>query len=180
MRTVTFVDPELAEWLNAHFVLAWVDTAPGRAGGSATAQPPYALEEIAAYPEGGGGENIRTYYCTPDGVVRHAITGFWRPEAFRLEADRALERYLRAREPSFAKIERAAVRAKLLEEADALEKAHPEERAKPIRESGVLRKAAALRLMGDLYQKTEPLLGKRVGPILDEVIQENAVGKEIV
>jgi adenylate kinase family enzyme len=46
----------------------------------------------------------------------------------------------------------------MLQEADAIEKAHPGEKGKPIRESEALRKAAALRLMGDRYQETEPLL----------------------
>ena len=170
---MTFADPEFADWLNERFVLAWIDLAPLCAGGEAEAQLRHPPEEIAAYPEGGGGENIRAWFCAPDGDIRHALTGFWRPAAFRLEAERALERYLKAKEALFAKAERGSVRRRMLEEADALERAHPEEKAKPVLESEILRKAAALRRMGELYRKTEPQVGKTVAGVLDEAIRQN-------
>ena len=170
---MTFADPDLADWLNSRFVLAWVNVAPDRGEESGEDQPRYAPEEIAAYPEGGGGENIRTYFCSPEGDVRHTITGFWRPQAFRLEAERALDY-------CSSKPGRAAARLKLLEDAEILEKAHPEEKGKPIRDSGILRRCAALRLLGEIYQQTEPLIGKPVAPILDQVIQEKARVKEFV
>ena len=78
MRTVTFADEALVDWLNETYVLAWFDLKPDESESSIgkPLQPVYAAEEIAAYPEGGGGANLRTLFCAPDGKIRHALQGW--------------------------------------------------------------------------------------------------------
>ncbi|MBI2921111.1 MAG: hypothetical protein HYY18_08515 [Planctomycetes bacterium] len=178
MRTVTFANTELADHLNANFVLVWFNHAPQFLEGQAPegqSQPAYTPEEIAAYPEGGGGGNIRAFYCRPDGVIAHATQGWWGPATLRAEADRALG-FLRATDPDDARTE---ARARLLADADRLETADPAERERPLRDAPNRRRAAALRLLAQSYTEGKALLGQPVAPVLDRIVEENADNGEI-
>jgi|SRR5262245_28419610 len=72
MRTVTFADPSVIDYLKNHFVLMWHDQTPGKDG-----EGPATPEEASAYEEGSGGDNIRTYFCTADGKLCYYLMGYW-------------------------------------------------------------------------------------------------------
>src|SRR5262245_30149139 len=76
MRTVTFADPTVIDYLKSHFVLVWHNQTPGKNGDTATP------EEASAYEEGSGGDNIRTYFCTADGKLCYYLTGYWRADRY--------------------------------------------------------------------------------------------------
>jgi hypothetical protein len=77
MRTVTFAEPTVIDYLKNHFVLLWHNQTPGRNGDG-----PATPEEAGAYDEGGGGDNIRTYVCTADGAICYYFTGYWAGERY--------------------------------------------------------------------------------------------------
>ena len=81
MRSVTFADDKVIDLLNEKFVLCWNNHNPReRSGGEGIEQPKYTKEELDAYPEGGGGGNVRSYVCLPDGRITHYIEGWFKPE----------------------------------------------------------------------------------------------------
>jgi len=140
MRTVTFADPRVVDLLNGRFVAVWnnhrVDrTAKGE-------QAFYSREEMAAYPEGGGGNNLYTLVAAPDGTVLNCLRGYW--SADTLLAELEFSRGLTAEN----RIERQAARVRALQaEEQKLAVDHPAEAAKRPRDSAVARRRAALNLL---------------------------------
>src|SRR5688572_11823414 len=85
MRTVTFADLQLAEYLRIHFVLVWHNQSP-ELYSMPGEQERLTAEQHKAYPQGGGGGNIRTYFCSANGQIVTYLEGFWRIGRFRAEA----------------------------------------------------------------------------------------------
>ncbi|MBI4587755.1 MAG: hypothetical protein HY725_02860, partial [Candidatus Rokubacteria bacterium] len=84
---MTFSDPATQELLSRSFVCAKVNLVPGLLLGGASH---HSEELLAQFPEGGGGGNVRSIFCTPDGSIISEVKGFWRPERYREEATLAL------------------------------------------------------------------------------------------
>lgn len=166
MRTVTFADENLSSWLNRTFVLAWYDVKPSATPQNGALQPAYSKEEIAAYPEGGGGNNIRTVFCSPDGTVRHAVQGWWPAERFREECERGLA-CATAKSVDAAKDLRARGAEALVKAADALALANPAEMRRPVRESEIGRHVAALRLRANSYGRMDGAVGQEAAAVLE-------------
>lgn len=171
MRTVTFADEDLSAWMNRTFVLAWYDVKPEDSVAMAGApQPVYSREEIAAYPEGGGGANVRTVFCSPEGVIRHAVQGWWPAARFREECDRGLA-CATAKSTDAARDLRAKGAEELNKAAWDLEAANPEEMKKPIRESAIARKVAALRLRAATFAQLDSTIGQEAAVVVDEWLE---------
>lgn len=175
MRTVTFADEDLCAWLNRSFVLVWFDLKQGAdPDGLAALQPAYSKEEIAACPEGGGGTNVRTLFCAPDGTIRHGLQGWWPAAKFREECERGLA-CAAAETVDDARTRRERAAADFLREADSLARANPDEMKKPIRESPIGRQVAALRLRAQSYAPTTGMLGGAATSILQAWAQESKI-----
>jgi hypothetical protein len=171
MRTVTFADLDLVGYLKEHFVLAWhnqspdVYAVPGQ-------QERYTAEQVKAYPEGGGGGNVRSYFCTPDGQVLAYVEGYWTGPRFLAEAKFA--QGLAARVGRLAPAGRAAEVAAALDERrrqiaaerQALREQHPDEFKKKVFESEVRKREAALGLLEKTYVTSAELTAKPVSPVL--------------
>ncbi|MBI2922312.1 MAG: hypothetical protein HYY18_14765 [Planctomycetes bacterium] len=125
LRRITFGDPDLAGELNAAFVLAWWNGAPG------ASTDPAALDPARA-PEGqrGSWDSIGFYFCTPRGSVRHFLPGWWTPKTIREELARA-KRLLAAPDASEG-LKLRASEAKAIEASAAkLAAEKPEEAQRP-------------------------------------------------
>lgn len=89
MRTVTFSDRRVADYLNDHFVCIWMNRSPGT--------PQEAFPRIADFrweqnfPQGTGNGAVNMYFCTSNGYVMNELGGFWAPEDFLEEARFAVE-----------------------------------------------------------------------------------------
>lgn len=177
MRTVTFADKELCAWMNKTFVLAWYDVKPSDVQVDGNLQPVYSQEEIAAYPEGGGGANIRAIFCSPEGVVRHGIQGWWPAASFREECNRGLE-CATSKSIDAARDIRAKATAELTGAAKDLAAKNPEEMRKPVRESAIARKIAALRLRASWIGQVEGAIGQEAAAVLADW-QEDLEGRVI-
>ncbi|KAF0245254.1 MAG: hypothetical protein FD180_1801 [Planctomycetota bacterium] len=176
MRTVTFADADLCAWMNRTFVLAWYDIKPeATAAGLGALQPTYSREEIAAYPEGGGGTNVRAVFCSPEGIVRHATQGWWPAGRFREECERGLA-CAGAKSLDAAKDLRARGADELIKAANELAAANPEEMRRPVRESAVARRVAALRLRATTYAQMEGAIGQEAVIVLGDW-EEEAEGR---
>lgn len=94
MRTVTFADPATVDRMNRDFVLVWSNQQPDLVNGFPTApeqaQTPWSQEEAAMYPVGGGGGNLRTFFCDREGRVLYYLEGYWTPEVYGREMDFAV------------------------------------------------------------------------------------------
>src|ERR1051326_155217 len=88
MRTVTFADPKIVDLLNEKFVVVWNNHNVDRTAKGF--QATYSTPEIAAYPEGGGGNNLYTIVAAPDGTLLHSLRGYWSASILRDELDFAL------------------------------------------------------------------------------------------
>jgi len=145
MRTVTFADPKVVDFLNKRFVVTWNNHSHERP--AAGQQAPYSSAEIAAYPEGGGGNNLVTVIAAPDGTVLNSFPGYWTVETFLQELDFSLGL---TRENAAGR--RAERMHSLQDQAAKLLKSNPEEAGKRIKDSPVLRRKAALELLALCYQ----------------------------
>lgn len=140
MRTVVFADPRVVDLLNERFVVVWNNhnldqTARGK-------QASYTAAEMAAYPEGGGGNNLHTIVAAPDGMLLGSLRGFWSAPTLVEELKFSLGLTLENR------LERQAARLKTLQaEAANLDTDHPEESGKRVKDSPILRRKAALNLL---------------------------------
>lgn len=175
MRTVTFADTALLSYINDHFVLVWFNHAPEFSSGDAALgqpQPEFTPEQIAVYPEGGGGGNIRSFYCDPNGDIYHATQGYWSVRTYRKEAERALQ-MLHAKPKKSPSSVRSKIRASLQAEAKRLEQENPEEMSRPVRESVIRKKIAALRLLDQRYQESIPLISTPIQQRLATIRLEN-------
>ena len=81
---MTFSDPATQDFLARSFVCAKVNLVPGLLLGGASH---HSEELLAQFPEGGGGGNVRSIFCTQDGRIVSEVKGFWRPERYREEAE---------------------------------------------------------------------------------------------
>ena len=165
MRSVVFADEKVVDLLNGKFVAAWFNLSPEwGAGGEGEKQPVFSKEELAAYPEGAGGGNIRAYVTRPDGTIVHYVEGWYQPERFRDELEFGIslldEKDVNARQAEHA--------AKHREEQAAVAKAHPGEMAKPYAESKERRLHAALGLQADMHRIAAAWAGREIGKTLEE------------
>jgi len=179
MRTVTFADPDLIEWMNGAFVLLWSDARPidEQVAEPGEIQPVYTPEELAAYPDGGGGRNLRTVFVRPDGSYLHGLHGWWPAALFREECDRAL-RLLAIPEPGEAAARQLADMDGLDAEAARLRRDQPAEFRKPVGQSPVARRAAALELLArEARTLREETRGSTLETMLESFREENS-GRE--
>ena len=141
MRTVTFARAEVREAINRDFIAFWNNHSSHYTHRGV--QPAYNAPQMAAYPEGGGTGNLRTYIATPDGRVVSEIQGFWR-------ADRFLSwlRFVRDLTPEDSRERHRALASAVLREAAELKAAHPAEMKKRVRLSEIRKRVAALELYG--------------------------------
>ena len=141
MRTVTFADERVVDFLNERFVVVWNNHSPLM---TATGeQPIFSPAEMEAYPEGGGAGNLRSYFAAPDGQLVADVQGYWSPDLFLKEAT-----FAAALAPQHHGEHRQALEA----DAEKLAAAHPEELNKPIRESRVRRRIAALAILAQWHE----------------------------
>ncbi|MBI4587757.1 MAG: hypothetical protein HY725_02870 [Candidatus Rokubacteria bacterium] len=168
MRTVTFADPATVDRMNRDFVLLWSNQQPDLVNGVPTspeqAQAPWSQEEARMYPLGGGGGNLRTFFCDADGRVLHYLEGYWTPEVYGREMEFAtglsladdLETRLAAR-----KVEIERRQEELLASSEAA-------RARPgtTEES---RQAAALGLLARTFDTGAQYLRQPIDPVLERI-----------
>lgn len=184
MRTVTFADLSVIDDLKQHFVLLWHNQSVD-AFAMEGVQQKYTPEQVKAYPEGGGGGNVRTYFCTSDGKVLYYLQGFWRDERYRAEADFARKLDARAR-AEWIDSQAHELRQALLARRDdvaalrrKLREQYPEEFKKKVYESDVQKRHAALGLLHDNLTAHHDLALRPVQPILQEIWRNNTLRGEI-
>ncbi len=90
MRTVTFADAKVVDCLRDRFILVWHNQSPDLYAETGNQDKPSAAQ-AAAYPEGGGGGNVRSYFCSPNGTVATYLEGFWQPASYLREAKAAAD-----------------------------------------------------------------------------------------
>ena len=83
----TLVDPEVADFLREHFVLAQHNQLPELYCNSSVdpGVDRYPGDQVDRCPEGAGGGNIRAYVCASDGTVRGLTLGYWRRDLWLAE-----------------------------------------------------------------------------------------------
>ena len=183
MRHATFADEQLQQNLRLQVVAVWHNQngAIAAAGlGVKCVEPanqtPPTKEMAKAYPVGGGGGNLRTYFCTPTGKIVHYVEGYWPAKQFTAEVRYAQERYqaMKLLPDEFAP---KAISAKLAEEIAAIDKLradlvkrHPEEFKKPFPKSEIRRLHASLGLKIKAYRDGTKLAGKEISPILAQLM----------
>jgi hypothetical protein len=183
MRTVTFADVELIDYLRQNFVLVWHNQAP-EGPGIEGVQQRYTPAQAQAYPEGGGGGNVRSYFCTPDGKVVYFLQGYWRHDRYLAEA-----RFARELTPKVAALPQgqraeaarrslAARRGEVASLRQKLQQQHPQEFAKKVYESAVRRREAALGLLDQTLLASNDLTSRPVELILRELTLQNALRGE--
>jgi hypothetical protein len=143
MRTVTFADEAVVDFLNEHYVVVWNNH---NADEPASRQPAYSREEMAAYPEGGGGGNLRTYVVDAAGGILLELHGYWSASRFLDEAKFGLELTRDNRERRLRDRHDALDR-----QARDLAAAHPGEMKKAVKDSKVRREIAAIHLLRDAH-----------------------------
>jgi hypothetical protein len=146
MRTVTFADPKVVDLLNERYVVVWNNHSQDRTAKGP--QPVYTREEMAAYPEGGGGTNLYTMITSPDGVVLNVLTGFWSAGTLLDELE-----FCRGLTPENRATSQAARRTALRQEAAKLQTDFPEEARKRPKESATVRRMAALQLLAGCHEQ---------------------------
>ncbi|MEK7755712.1 MAG: hypothetical protein AAB385_00665 [Planctomycetota bacterium] len=168
MRTVTFADPSTVDRMNRDFVLVWSNQQPDLVNGVPTtpeqAQAPWSQEEARMYPLGGGGGNIRSFFCDSDGRVLFYLEGYWTPEVYGREMEFAaglslsddLETRLAAR-----KAEVARRQEELLQGSEAA-------RARPgtTEES---KQVAALGLLAQSFDTGAQFVRQPIDPVLERI-----------
>ncbi len=168
---MTFADDKVVDTLNSKFVLAWSNHAvDGEGGGEAAVQPKWSEEELARYPEGGGGGNVRTYIAFPDGRVIHYIQGWFQPERFLEELHLAL-----SISENGAVAEHEGHAKKHLEEQRRIEKEQPGEMSKPFEQSAKRREHARLGLQAELHRGASGVLLQPIQGVLEAVRRENSM-----
>jgi hypothetical protein len=171
MRSVVFADEKVVDALNKEFVLAWNNHAPEWGGGGKRAlQPVFSKEELALYPEGGGGGNIRTYICRPEGAIVHYLEGWFRPERYLGEVEFA--RTLVKEEKPAARL---AEHAKELQAAQQeLARKHPEEMSKEFAASEIRRLHAAIGLLIRTQGLAQQVALRPIDKVIAEVVEQNS------
>ena len=91
MRAVTFSKPEVIRRMNEKFVVTWFNQAadlfPAKPAGPNDCQPQVSQHYLDSFPDGGGGANVKIFFCTPQGRIVHFIQGHYRPSTFLEEMD---------------------------------------------------------------------------------------------
>jgi hypothetical protein len=177
MRTVTFADIQVIQVLQKHFVLVWHNQSPEFF--SEGVQEPATPEQAKAYPEGAGGGNVRTYFCTPNGQMVYYLQGFWRTERFVEEA--VFARKVIANLGSIApeKLKELGNKAltqrrqSIAEERVQLQKKYPEEFQKKVFESDIRKKEAALGLLEQTIAVSTEMPIRPIAEVLLEITQFN-------
>lgn len=164
---MTFSDPATHDFLARSFVCAKVNLVPGLLLGGASH---HSEELLAQFPEGGGGGNVRSIFCTPDGRILSEVKGFWRPERYREEASLALAMSVEGRDAiavlhqthaSSHEREREGV------EAERSQQTEPEPKPSPW-----ARRIAALNRLARSHHESIELLGTPVEEYLDRISDE--------
>ena len=88
---MTFSTPEVAAFVNAHFVAAWHNRAPGFKDLDYKAEENIFARSVDAYPT----KNICTFFLTPKGEVLFYVAGYLEPGLF-LETLELVTRLARA------------------------------------------------------------------------------------
>ena len=171
MRSVTFAADAVVDLLNEKFVVCWNDHGDKDTEERAALppQPAFTREELELYPEGGGGGNVRSYVCLPDGRIVHYVEGWFAPERFADEMRFALE----------LTAENAAARH------TAHARGHAEERKKilfpaNLREPGrdpMFRRHSMLGLQARVHELAAGILLNEIVPVLQEV-ERRSQGRE--
>jgi hypothetical protein len=183
MRRTTFADEKLVQDLRKQVVSVWHDqnsflNGKGQALNCALqpgqAAPTEAM--IKSYPVGGGGGNLRTYFCAPSGKIVHYIEGYWPAKQFAAEVRYAQAQY-RAMKATPAAAMPQTLAAKLTQEIVAIEaerklliERHPAEFKKPFPQSEIRRRHASLGLKVKAYRDAMKLAGKDVSPVLAQLM----------
>lgn len=147
--------PELANELNARFVLVWwnsgVDGAPDDRDPKAEPSP-----EGDTGPTGA----IGIYICTAKGVVRHFLPGWWPAATIREDIDRIKSVFAA---PDAGEAIKARTSLARLIEAAAEKKAadNPEEMAKPAATSEIRRDVERQRRVAAAYAAGSEVVGER-------------------
>ena len=86
MRAVTLSDSEVIAELDETFVTTWFNQAEDLFPASANHRQPLPPEEyLATFPDGGGGPNVKLFFCDPQGRLVHFIEGQLKKASFRSE-----------------------------------------------------------------------------------------------
>lgn len=163
MRTVTFADLELVDYIKQNFVTVWHNQTP-EIFSEEGEQAPCTPEQARAYPQGGGGGNVRSYFCLPDGQVVYYLEGFWSKERYLAEAKFACELAEEATKWSAgqrqALVRQALVqrRAQVEVEREELRERHAAEFQKKVFESEVRKREAALGLLAKTLEASESVI----------------------
>jgi len=84
---VTFSDPKVADFINANFVSAWHNRAPGFKNDDPAAEQDIFQRSPEAYTT----KNICTFFMSADGHVLHYFAGYLSPDLFLTHARLAIE-----------------------------------------------------------------------------------------
>lgn len=164
---MTFSDPATEEFLSRNFVCAKVNLLPGLLRGGASH---HSEELLAQFPEGGGGGNVRSIFCTQDGRIVSEVKGFWRPERYREEAAVALAMAGEGRD-AIAVAHQAHATDHMHErervEADRDQRTEPEPKPSPW-----VRRIAALNRMARSHRESIDVLLTPVEEYLDRISDE--------
>jgi len=87
LRTVTFSDPQVADFINKNFVAAWFNRGPGFFNADLSTERWIFSGSFEAYPT----KNICTFFLAPDGKVFDYAAGTYAPELFLKLMKTALE-----------------------------------------------------------------------------------------
>ncbi|MBY0527671.1 MAG: hypothetical protein K2R98_30010 [Gemmataceae bacterium] len=175
MRTVTFADLPLVEYLKQNYVVVWHNQSPDLFSSEAGQQEKYTAEQVKAYPQGGGGGNVRSYFCTPDGGILYYLEGYWSGERYLAEARFARDLFDKVK--SLPATEQAELARRTLakheeminRERQAIREQHPEEFAGRFRPTEVRKREAALGLLARTLQLSTREASRPVPPILEEL-----------
>jgi hypothetical protein len=178
MRTVTFADLSVVDYLKQNFVVVWHNQSPDLFAVKGQ-QEKYAAEQVKAYPQGGGGGNVRSYFCTPDGKLLYYLEGYWSGERYLTEARfaRSLAATLQA-SPAEQRTERARRELARREEHVTGERAavrarHPEEFKGRFQPTEVRKTEAALGLLQKTLQMSLTQTAEPVPPVLEQLRLDN-------
>jgi hypothetical protein len=183
MRQVTFSNERLVQDLRHQVVAVWHNQngALGARGfgmncKAPPSQAPPTAQMIKAYPVGGGGGNLRTYFCTPSGKIVHYVEGYWPVAHFAAELRVAQARYRAMKETPAAAMSKE-VAADLNKDIAAIElqraemmRQHPAEFKKPFPQSEIRRRHASLGLKVKAYRDGTKLAGKDISPVLAQIM----------
>jgi hypothetical protein len=175
MRTVTFADETLVDYINDHYIPVWLNHAEEVFEGQAPEgqeQVQYTKEQMAAYPEGGGGGNIRTFLVTADGIIRHAFNGYWSATTYRSELTAGLP-WVTAKTLDEAREGRREHQGVLQAKANAIRNENPMEMKKPVKTSDIRRTIAAIELLVNNYKNYQSYVGRRIDEVHQEILEQN-------